>query len=292
MRQHCENCHDFNIPLQDLSDGRVVTPTESSSNSRKRKASQSIGSTQNASINTSTLTPQSETEATGSQPPSQPPSQPSGTGPSLQSNPESPQSRTAPSESSQSGTVPSESSAQSRPRSESEKKKRVKKSRRTLAFDRFVQNAPEGNRWRARQSELGLNTVEKYEDVIQGFSRRAHVVSKRERCKELGESDGELIVVGKKLALLTRSSLENVDLQRSFAYFHVLILLSYCELLRQKGVSNQVIDELIQTITQIRERDRKALLNTIPWIHQLIVELVHSGWTLQRATELFFISML
>lgn len=228
-------------------------------------------------MNTSVPTPQSETEATESQPPSQP----SGTGP-LQSN----------SESLQSGSAPSVSSTPSRPLSEPQKKKRVTKSRTTLAFDRFVQNAPEGNRWRARQSELGLNTVEKYEDVIQGFSRRAYVVSKRECCKGLGESDGELIVVGKKLALLTKSSLENVDLQRSFAYFHVLILLSYCEILRQKGVSDEAIDELIQTITEIRERDRKALLDTIPWIHQLIIELVHRGWTLHRATELFFISML
>jgi hypothetical protein len=168
----------------------------------------------------------------------------------------------------------------------------VIKSRRALALDRFVQNAPEGNKWRARQSELGLNTVEKYEDVIQGFSRRAYVISKRESCKELRESDGKLIVVGKKLAFLTRLSLDNADLQRSFAYFHVLILLSYCELLRQKGVSDEAIDELIQTIAHIRERDRKALLDTIPWIHQLIVQLIHSGWTLQRATELFFISML
>jgi hypothetical protein len=86
-------------------------------------------------------------------------------------------------------------------------------------------------------------------------------VSRRECCKELGESDGELIVVGKKLALLTKSSLENVDLQRSFAYFHVLILLSYCELLRQKGIFDEAIDELIQTIAEIRERDRKALLD-------------------------------
>lgn len=79
------------------------------------------------------------------------------------------------------------------------------------------------DRWRERQLELGLNTVEKYEHVIQGFSRRAYVVSKRECCKELGHSGGELIVVGKNLALFTKSSLENVDLQRSFAYFHVLI---------------------------------------------------------------------
>ncbi|KAH8692571.1 hypothetical protein GQ44DRAFT_733996 [Phaeosphaeriaceae sp. PMI808] len=263
MRKHCEDCHDCNIPIQVLSDGRIVTPTDSlpnSSNIRKRKASKSLeAAAQNAPTNTSPLTPQSVTEATRLQLPSQPP----GTRQS-----------------------PSEPSAQRNP----ERKKRVRRSPKTEAFSRFVKNAPEGNRWRERQLELGLNTVEKYEHVIQGFSRRAHAVSKREYCKELGQSGGELIVVGKSLALLTKSSLENVDLQRSFAYFHVLILLSYCELLRQKGVSDEAIDELIQTVTDIRERDRKALLDTVPWIHQLIVELVQRGWTLHRATELFFLN--
>ncbi|KAI9652869.1 MAG: hypothetical protein M1821_007787 [Bathelium mastoideum] len=262
MRQHCESCRDCNISIQILSDGRIVTPTDSlpnSSNTRKRKASESSKSTQNAPTNTSPLTSQSETGATRLQPPSQQPGiTQSPLKPSAQCN--------------------------------SERKTRVRRSPKTEALSRFVKNAPEGNRWRERQLELGLNTVEKYEHVIQGFSRRAYVVFQRECCKEFGQSDGELIVVGKNLALLTKSSLENVDLQRSFAYFHVLILLSYCELLRQKGVSNEAIDELIQTVTEIRERDRHALLDTVPWIHQLIVELVQRGWTLHRATELFFIN--
>jgi hypothetical protein len=99
-------------------------------------------------------------------------------------------------------------------------------------------------------------------------------------------------MVGQSLASLTSSSLKNAALQKSFAYFQVLIFLSYCEFLRQKKVSYEVIDKLIQTITNIRERDRKALLDSIVWIHHLVVELVRTGWSLYRATELFFISML
>lgn len=99
-------------------------------------------------------------------------------------------------------------------------------------------------------------------------------------------------MVGKNLAVLTKSSLENANIQRSFAYFQVLILLSYCEFLRRKNVSYEAIDKLIQDITDIREIGRRALLDTIPWIHRLIVELVRKGWALHRATELFFISML
>ena len=275
MRQHCQHCHDCNIPPEDLSDEQVFTLTNSLPYARKRKASQSGGSTQDVSMNISTLTPRSKTETTGSRQPLQS----SGTRPPFLSGPESPQCRTA----------PSETSAQAKRCSESHKKRRVGKSRRDQALDRFIHNAPEGNRWRTRQLALGLNTVEKYEDVVQGLSRRAHIVSEGEKPAKL---DGALIVVGKNLAHLTRSSLEKAGLQRSFAYFHVLILLSFCELLRRKGFSDQMIDELVQTSTKMGESHRKALLDTIPWIHQLIVELVRCGWTLQRATELFFISML
>ena len=266
MRQHCGNCHGYNNPPQDLSAGCVVAPTGSSSISKKRKVSQSTGLTQNASINILRLLPQPETETTMSQLFSQ--------------QPQIERRRSLIGE-------PAQFGSRSKPR----KEKGVKKPRTTLAYDRFIRNTPQG-RWRERQLELGLNTVEKYERVIWDFPRHAHVVCKREYNKEPGESDSKLIVMGKKLAILTRSSLDNVDLQRSFAYFQVLILLSYCEFLRQKGVSDQVIDELIQTITDTRERNRKMLLDTIPWIHRLVVELVKKGWTLYRATELFFISML
>lgn len=262
MRLHCEHCNDFDIPLQDLSDGRVVAST---ANLRKRKTAQPIGSTQSALINNSTPMLQSRTEAIKPRPLSRVP----GTGSLLQSNSESPVG----------------------PLSELPKKKQ-KKSRKILALDRFVQNAPQGNGWRARQSKLGLNTAEEYEDVIRRFSRSACVASKKEYFKELGDLSDELITVGERLATLTKSSLENSHLQRSFAYFQVLILLSYCEILRQKGISGKAIDGLIQTITQMRENDRKSLLDTVPWIHQLIVELVRRGWTLYRATELFFLSML
>ena len=47
MRQHCENCPTFNTALQHGNDGPVTT--ESPRNARKRKASQSLGSSQHAS---------------------------------------------------------------------------------------------------------------------------------------------------------------------------------------------------------------------------------------------------
>ncbi|KAF2744351.1 hypothetical protein M011DRAFT_171443 [Sporormia fimetaria CBS 119925] len=158
----------------------------------------------------------------------------------------------------------------------------------TLALRRFLGKVPIRTGWRERQARLGLNTVQEYEDVVKGFCSRAYIM---EHWNEPGGSGSGLIALGKHLANLTKASLENANLLRSFAYFQVLILLSYCEFLRQKGVSEHTIDELIQPV-RARERDRRTLLDTIPRIHRLIVDLVRRGWTLYRATELFFISML
>ncbi|KAF2752655.1 hypothetical protein EJ05DRAFT_270266 [Pseudovirgaria hyperparasitica] len=106
------------------------------------------------------------------------------------------------------------------------------------------------------------------------------------------ESGNDLVVAGQNLAALTLSSLQELGLQRSFAYFTVFIFLSYCHVLRKKGFSHQEVDDLVKIVTPLRERDRNQLLDTIPWIHRLIVRLVRSGWALQRASELFFINAL
>jgi hypothetical protein len=82
------------------------------------------------------------------------------------------------------------------------------------------------------------------------------------------------------------------DLQKSFANVNVLLLLSHCELLRRKGVTNNTVDGLIQTITNVRERDRKRLFQSVLWVHQVTVKLVRVKWQLYWATKLCLISML
>lgn len=161
------------------------------------------------------------------------------------------------------------------------------------AFDRFISRAAVGNKWRKRQCELGLITAEHYEYVVRSLSCRSDISFKGAHREQNSEAESDLVVVvGKRLADLTKASLNNLHLQRSFAYFQVLLLLSYCEFLLQKGISVDVVDELVQTITDLRERDRRELLKSIPWIHKLINALVRRGWTVFRATELFFLSML
>jgi hypothetical protein len=162
-------------------------------------------------------------------------------------------------------------------------------SNNSLALGRFLQRVPVGNKWRERQCELGLITVQNYEGVVRSFSFRSHV-SFGEPHYESENTDDVLIVrVGRKLACIAKASLENHKLQRSFAYFQILLALSYCDFLLKKGVSVEVVDQLVKTIADVRQRDREQLLKTIPWIHELINMLVCQGWPIHRATELFFL---
>lgn len=155
----------------------------------------------------------------------------------------------------------------------------------------FLQNTPKATEWRKKQTERELSTVEQYEEAIRAFTDRTNVVLKREPREGDGQSDNELVAVAKRLALITQSSLANAKLQRSFASFQVLILLSYCGFLRKKDIPYDTIDKIIQQVTDAPEYDRRRLLQSALWINGLIVDLVRNGWTIYRATELFFLGI-
>ncbi len=141
-----------------------------------------------------------------------------------------------------------------------------------------------------RDRELGLDTVEHYEKAIRAFTHRTNIIVKRELYQGDGHSEHELIDLAERFALLTRDSLANAKLQRSFATFQVLILLSYCEVLRKRGLPYETIDRIIQHVAG-QESVRRRLLGSALWINGIIVDLVSHGWTVYRATELFFIGM-
>ena len=166
----------------------------------------------------------------------------------------------------------------------------AKRQQKEAAAKWFLKNAPKAIEWRKRQAELDLNTVEQYEQIIRAFTDRTNITTERKLCHGDGHSDDQLIDLANRFALLTKSSFSNANLQRSFASFQVLILLSYCEVLRKRGVSYEAIDPIIQHVAG-RELSRRRLLDSAPWINGLIFELVSHGWTIYRATELFFISM-
>ena len=161
--------------------------------------------------------------------------------------------------------------------------------RKNKAADWFLRNAPKAIEWRKRQRELELNTVEQYVEVIQALTGRTNIVPKRKPLPEDRQSENEVVDLTERFALIKRDSLKNAKLQRSIATFQALILLSYCEVLRKRGVPYRTVDRIIQPITS-REIDRRRLLSSALWVNGVIVHLVSHGWTVYRATELFFIS--
>lgn len=173
----------------------------------------------------------------------------------------------------------------------SKQRKMHGETRKSRILDHFMSHIPIGEKWRARQRELGLETVEDYEYVVQSLACRSGVsLTSTHRGLNKEVESPLIVVIGRKLANLTKAALKNLQLQKSFAYFQFLLLLSYCEFLLKEGISNTVVDEIIKSITDVRQRDREELLKAVPWIHKLINALVSQGWTVFRATELFFLS--
>ncbi|KAI4260730.1 MAG: hypothetical protein LQ352_000122 [Teloschistes flavicans] len=266
LRQHCEHCPDFRGQPQDLLDGRAVVINVQSPSGRpfkKRKTLQESGP-------------------------------PGASQPSHSSHQPEPQSTSQPSQEpgSQLSSLSSKTSQWStpkRPPAERPRRRPAPKPRKFEAVEWFLRNAPKASEWRKRQIELELNTVEQYEQIIRAFTDRTNVMVKREAYRREENLEHELVDLAERFALLTKASLTNAKRQRSFATFQALILLSFCEVLRRRDVSYEVIDHTIEHIAG--ERDRRRLLSSARWINGVIVDLVNHGWTIYRATELFFIGL-
>ena len=256
LRQHCEHCPNFREQLQDLSDGRAVVvhvQSPSGEPSKKRKTLHESGPKGASQSLHSSQQPESQSSSQSSQ------------GPGSQFSSSSPSTKT------------------------SQWKNPKSKPRKIEAVEWFLRNAPKATEWRKRQTELELNTVEDYEQIIRAFTDRTNIIDKREPYQREEHLEHELVDLAERFALLTKASLTKAKRQRSFATFQALILLSFCEVLRRRDVSYEIVDRTIEHIAG--ERDRRRLLSSARWINGVIVDLVRHGWTIYRATELFFIGV-
>ncbi|MCJ1456662.1 hypothetical protein MMC28_007024 [Mycoblastus sanguinarius] len=265
--QHCERCPYFGVQLRDLSDGgAVVIPhgRPSGEPSKKRKTLHELRPQEVSQPSQPLQQPQPPL-------PLQPPQEPGSPLPSRSSN-------------------GSKGKKPKRARAKGLRKRLYQKPRRNEAADWFLHNAPKATEWRKRQMVLGLNTVEQYEQAIRAFTDRANIIVERNQRQGDGHPEHELVDLAERFALLIEDSLTNAKLQKSFATFQALILLSYCGILRKRGVPQDTLDPIIQHIGG-RECDRRRLLDSALWINGVIVSLVSHGWTIYRATELFFIGV-
>ncbi|KAF2871073.1 hypothetical protein BDV95DRAFT_53841 [Massariosphaeria phaeospora] len=162
--------------------------------------------------------------------------------------------------------------------------------KRDKARDYFLQHLPKSTEWHKRQAEL-VESPQNYERTIYSLTSRSSVEGKKDPVQGYTRREDELIAVGVDLALLAERSLQNMELQKSFSYFQLLILLSYCLFLREIGVSCEEVDRILQKVTSFREKDRRRLLIRAARINSIICKLARGGWAIYRATEIFFISM-
>lgn len=163
------------------------------------------------------------------------------------------------------------------------------KKKKIRARDSFLKNIPGLGQWHQRQVGI-IGTAAKYEAAIRALT--ATVDAGEESSQKQLESDNHLVREEVKLPLLTNTPLENEALKRPFSYFRALVLLSYCGLLEKAGQPYEKVDQITKYVSCFREMDRRRLRSQALRINLLIDELVKGGWTIYRATELFFISTL
>lgn len=265
LRQHCERCPDFREQLQDLSDSAAVIPFQSPPGDPSKKRKILLESESQEASQPSHSSQQSELQR---------PSQ-------LSQEPGSPLSFQSPNI--------SQCKPPKRRRAKGPRNRPQQKPRKIEAVEWFLRNVPKATEWRKKQTELELNTVEQYEQTIRAFTDRTNIIVRREPYQREEHSKHELVDLAERFALLTKASLTNAKHQRSFATFQALVLLSYCEVLRKRDVSYETVDRVIEHVAG--ERDRRRLLSGARWINGVIVDMVNNGWTIYRATELFFIGM-
>lgn len=132
--------------------------------------------------------------------------------------------------------------------------------RKHEAVNWFLRNAPKATKWRQKQTELGLVTVEQYEEVVRAFIGCINVIPKRDQFQGDGNLEKKLVDLAKRFVLPTKNVLRNAKLQRSFARFQTLILLSYCKV-GKLDVPNKTFNQIIQYIPG-QEAERRRLLQS------------------------------
>lgn len=96
-------------------------------------------------------------------------------------------------------------------------------------------------------------------------------------------------------ARVTASYIKAAELTESFSRFQLFCFLSYCVVLEELGLMppDDINGIMRVTITDegASEHFLKRLRTRVIWLHkEVVLKLVQAGWTISRATLLFFFS--
>ena len=148
----------------------------------------------------------------------------------------------------------------------------------------LLSNVPSPLDWASKQRKLGLVDSNAYTRGIE-LLRGTQPTN--------ATSGGEHTVltisqVTQKCAIRAEKFGNDAQLLTCCAKFQALLVFSLCLVLLATGESPDVVDSIISWARADRAR-RNALLNGTRWVHEAIGELVRCGWSVSRATELFFL---
>jgi hypothetical protein len=150
---------------------------------------------------------------------------------------------------------------------------------------RFLNNTPSPKRWSQRQLEVAKD-AKTYQKALSCLFSSDYGTTPT----HISQYSNSLVAIGKQLAGLTASSLQNKKLQKSFSYFQALVLLLYCAVLEKSGTDRKDVDTILDSVPTFGTRNKTSLLKAAWNAYEIIERLVKVGWTMSRATELFFLS--
>lgn len=159
-----------------------------------------------------------------------------------------------------------------------------------VAANAFIRNAPTVSEWNKRLLSIGINFSTGH------LAQTIQLVSDRDFgliCQEIRQPVA-LFERATTYARVTASYMKGADLADSLARFQLFRFLSYCLVLEKLRL--MPLDD-INKIMRVAIADGsdyflKRLRTRTEWLHKnVVMKLVQAGWTMCRATLLFFFSM-
>jgi hypothetical protein len=151
----------------------------------------------------------------------------------------------------------------------------------------YSSKIPKAEQWSGQQKALQLHDANAYENHVRGLAR-CDIEHKQTTQQHTSESPRNLVTLARSYAGSTEESWVHLKQLKLLLSFRRLMFFSICLVLSEHGSSESVLEALMWW-TRRDEKKRISILKGTKWVHQTIVSLVERGWSISRATELFFL---
>lgn len=153
----------------------------------------------------------------------------------------------------------------------------------------YSSRIPKADQWSDQQKALQLHDATVYEKYIRDLTRcdLEHEQTARQHTSRPNQT---LVILARNYAGTTEESWAYLKQMELLLSFRRLILFSICLVLSAQRDSDSDIEKLMWWV-RADEKKRKSILKGTRWVRRTILTLVGRGWSMSRATELFFLGM-